>query len=262
MRWMRATSHVFSTISSTASERRHGGPFPFAPTLESVLHRYSVGDDEKKPARKSLGREHDDILPENLTFDTFGLYLAFVNRKNLCRSAVAMFNMAFTSPDRHESDAFARIYKIAYSGGAPGVGKTTWARKLFTTALNDAASSTSSSTSALEISPKFRAALEQCSHLRFRLDLRDADQHVAIENLDRFLATLILREHLKYSMSCRSDGKAFWSELANCRDVTIEKVADFLCKNIPEDERIIVINLDEVAGFLREKKRETLSQQC
>ena len=88
-------------------------------------------------ARRSLTR-HQEQLPSTIAVADFGSYLRFLNRSDQCDALVQHLQSRYDSlflpraqqpPNaRGRPDDYLKHLQVAYSAGAPGIGKTTWAR--------------------------------------------------------------------------------------------------------------------------------------
>ena len=241
--------------------------------------------------RRSLTR-HAAALPASIMDDEFGSYLKFVNRHQQCDALVAHLQTSYLRfraraatavPDRVSGDAYLKALQVASSAGAPGIGKTTWARM----ALDHVSDSFLS-----QCDPDFRSTLTGCKKSGWRYRVCYGENEPSPEELQApafSLAARWLWEHLKYqlpqSSGIQSYG-AFWQFVARNRsvqqDFTCADVLDYICasssgsqaQTLPPAQRMMLINLDEInalfpddelhptkTAYLRESLRALLQLQ-
>ena len=104
------------------------------------------------------------------------------------------------------------------------------------------------------VSEKFLSALSQCRDLRFRIDFsnpREAPHGIlSTTDADAFLAASILYQYWKADPEPPSS-KLLSRLMAIRQQLDLDDIIERLCNGIPVDQRVIVINLDEVAQYVQ-----------
>jgi len=154
-----------------------------------------------KPGRRSLTRHSASLPMRGIPVAEFGSYLKFVNREQQCEALVTHLQSSYLTflqrietpeMERGGPGDYLKAIQVIYSAGAPGVGKTTWARMALdhipTTCVFDA---------------RFRPVLDRCTQRgwRYRICFGEdmvTTQELAMPNLS--LAARLLWQHVKYEL--------------------------------------------------------------
>jgi len=208
-------------------------------------------DLRRRAGRRSLARHTSALPASGIPAADFGAYLKFVNRGEECAALVAHLQEVYLAflhradtpiAERGGGGDYLKALQVVYSAGAPGVGKTTWARMALDHAPLGCASD-----------ERFAAVLERCTQCgwRYRIcfgeDMLEADELAAP---DLSLAARLLWQHVKYEL-CRSSTVrsyvSFWRYLrAHSLLLSVADVLEHICADVPARERMLLVNLDEV----------------
>jgi hypothetical protein len=184
----------------------------------------------------------------------FGSYLRFVNRSDQCDALVQHLQSRYdslflprvhaTAELRGRSDDYLKHLQVVYSAGAPGIGKTTWARM----ALDHISERVSRSES-------FQPVLHRCVRegWRYRISYGADGPPPSYKELlvpELSIAARWLWEHLKYRLPAVSSMRSFstfWDYISSRRlTFTCKDVLEYVCAGTEAADRMVLINLDEV----------------
>jgi len=217
--------------------------------LAAVHVSSPIDDTTVVRGRPSLTR-HRAGLPASISAALFGSFLKFVNRQPQCDELVQELQdtfRKFKEQTKKPAPEYIRSLRLVFSGGAPGIGKTTWARLAldhFRPAHEEGPS----------LAPDFSKALDQCRERgwRYRISYGEPDTVMERELQDPGLsiAARWLWQHIKHSLPAVTYQR-LW-------DVLEDRRWRFSCEDVFKHiggtkSSLCLINLDEVNALQLDK---------
>jgi hypothetical protein len=138
---------------------------------------------------------------------------------------------------------YLKSLQVVYSAGAPGVGKTTWARM----ALDHVPSS-------CVVDERFQPVLDRCIQRGWRYRICFGEDKLAADELQDpslSIAARLLWQHVKYEaprvFSIKTYDR-FWAYLQHHRlSFVVADVLNYICgADVAPEDRMLLINLDEI----------------
>jgi len=255
-----SSAGVFSSACATAISSPPAGPSSFSTGLEQRDDDSADGNPATaelsgrsgRRGRRSLARHSATLPPYGIPVAEFGSYLKFVNREQQCEALVTHLQSSYLTfrqrvqtplAERAGPGEYLKSMQVVYSAGAPGIGKTTWARM----ALDHMPSSCA-------LDARFQPVLDGCTQRGWRYRICFGEDVVSSDELAApalSVAARLLWQHLKYELprvSSVQSYDAFWRYLADRRlTFAPADVLEHICGSVvPAAQRMLLVNLDEI----------------